>query len=212
MTASGPTVTPASQPAPPPATLVVGDLTLAAWRPADDRRALAAVVESLPELAPWMPWATEAYDIAASRDYLRHTGVEWASGAGYTYALVETADPEGPVLGAVGLHRRIGPGAFEIGYWVRSSHTGRGYATRAAAALTRAAFALPGIDRVEIHHDVANPASGRVPERLGFTRFAMVAVPAQAPSETGQQHHWRLHAADYAGSRVEAVPAERAAS
>lgn len=45
---------------------------------------------------------------------------------------------------------RIGPGGLETGYWVHQAHTRRGLATAAAAALTDAALALPGIDRVEI--------------------------------------------------------------
>lgn len=189
----------------PPAELVLDGLTLVAWRPPDAERALEAVWSSRPELAPWMPWATEAYDLAASHAYCRRSEEEWASGAGYAFALVATGDPDGPVLGSAGLHRRIGPGGLEIGYWVSSAYTGRGYATRAAALLTRAALGLPGVARVEIHHDVANLASGRVPEHLGFTRFATVAVPAEAPGETGRQHHWRLVADDYAAGPIPAL-------
>ena len=192
-------------PAGPPTTLLLEDLTLVEWRPTDAGRALKAVRSSLPELAPWLPWATEAYDEDATHAYFRRSAEEWASGAGYVYALVSTSDPDGPVLGSAGLHRRIGPGGLEIGYWASSAHTGRRYATRAAALLTRAALVLPGVTRVEIHHDVANPASGRVPELLGFTRFATVAVPAQAPGETGQQHHWRLVAQNYAASPIPAL-------
>ena len=35
--------------------------------------------------------------------------------------------------------RRVGPVAIEIGYWIRSDHAGRGYATEAAAILVEAA-------------------------------------------------------------------------
>jgi len=34
--------------------------------------------------------------------------------------------------------------------------------------LTDAAFQIPGIERVEIHHDKANVASSGVPRKLGF--------------------------------------------
>jgi hypothetical protein len=44
-------------------------------------------------------------------------------------------------------------------------------ATDAVAALTGAAFGLPGIDRVEIYHDAANVASGRIPAQLGYARL-----------------------------------------
>jgi RimJ/RimL family protein N-acetyltransferase len=90
------------------------------------------------------------------------------------------------------LHQRIGPGGQEIGYWVRTSHTRRGYATAAARALTDMAFTMPGVDRVEIHHDVANVASGRVPAKLGFTHVGDVRSPIEAPGETGTQSIWRV--------------------
>ena len=73
-------------------------------------------------------------------------------------------------MGSAGLHNRVGEGGLEIGYWVRSGWTGRGIAADATAALTHAALALPGIDRVEICHDAANVASERIPAKLGYAR------------------------------------------
>lgn len=189
----------------PPTTLTAGDLTLTAWRPSDGGRAYEAVRDSLPELLAWMPWASEQYVRADSEQYVRRTAEEWATGITFGYALVATADPEGPALGSMGLHRRIGRGGLEIGYWVHSAHTGRGYATRGAALLTRAAFALPDVTHTDIHHDVANVASGRVPAKLGYTLFASVEVAPAARAETGRQHHWRMAREDYAGSPVPAL-------
>ena len=72
------------------------------------------------------------------------------------------------MLGGTGLHTRVGDGAFEIGYWVRSSRIGRGIATAAAAALTKVGIELGGADRIEIHVDPENEASCRIPRRLGY--------------------------------------------
>jgi RimJ/RimL family protein N-acetyltransferase len=85
----------------------------------------------------------------------------------WVYMLYELETDE--LVGGAGLHRRIGPGGLEIGYWVRSDRAGRGYATAAARALTQAAFDfLPDIERVEIHMDQANAASAAVPQKLGY--------------------------------------------
>jgi RimJ/RimL family protein N-acetyltransferase len=57
---------------------------------------------------------------------------------------------------------------FEIGYWVRQSAMGQGYATEATNALTRYAFDVLGAQRVEIDHAEGNEASGKVITKLGF--------------------------------------------
>ena len=53
----------------------------------------------------------------------------WTSGSGYEYGIFL---PDGALVGGCGLHRRIGPSALEIGYWVHVAHTRRGIATASA--------------------------------------------------------------------------------
>lgn len=178
-------------PAPPapPRHLDAGPVELDALEVADADALAAAVAESMAHLLGWMPWAGPE---AAAADFQRRriaaTGPDWASGPEYIYALRVTASPA--VIGTFGLHRRIGPAAIEIGYWLHVGHTGRGYATAAAAALTDAAFGLPDIERVEIHTDEANLASAAIPQRLGY-RLARVEVrEPQAPSESGRLQIW----------------------
>lgn len=96
------------------------------------------------------------------------------------------------VVGGCGLHRRIGEGGLEIGYWTRASHVGRGLATSAARELSEAAFRLDEITHVEIHHDKANVASGRIPAKLGFTFLREVPDEISAPGEVGISCEWRL--------------------
>ena len=73
------------------------------------------------------------------------------------------------VVGGCGLHRRKGPACLDIGYWVhvgctRVGCTRLGYATAAAAALSRTALVVSGVERVEIRCDAGNVASARVKE------------------------------------------------
>ena len=81
--------------------------------------------------------------------------------------------------------RRVGPVAIEIGYWIRSDHAGRGYATEAAAILVEAAWGIASIERIVIRHALANGASGRVAEKLGFGEIDRVAVEVMAEGESG---------------------------
>ena len=98
----------------------------------------------------------------------------------------------GAVAGSCGLHRRLGPSALEIGYWVHPSYTRRGLATTAAGLLTEAALSLPEITHVEIHTDKANTASAGVPRRLGYRVAAKRPDGRHAPGEVGIEYVWRM--------------------
>ena len=154
----------------PPETLTRDQVLLRRHR-ADDADALEATIgQSLEHLLPWMPWAA-AHSRASVEDYLARARQAWDAGASFDYAI--TADG-GALVGGCGLMRRIGPGGLEIGYWIHPGWTGRGLVTMAAAALTRAAFELPGTTHVEIHRDEANEASGAVARRLGYTEVSRI--------------------------------------
>ena len=72
------------------------------------------------------------------------------------------------------LHRRLTGNALEIGYWIRADLINRGLATEIAAALTKVAFSVNKVDRVEIHCDPANVRSAAIPRKLGFTQEALL--------------------------------------
>ena len=94
------------------------------------------------------------------------------------------------VIGCFGLHRRIGPGAVKIGYWVHVDFTGLGYATACARALTQVGLALSGVVRVEIHADEANVISAAIPRRLGYRLDRVDERPPRAPAESGRLQIW----------------------
>jgi ribosomal-protein-serine acetyltransferase len=174
----------------PPDTLTYGQVLLRRWRADDEAALLAAVLESQEELRQWMPWA-ESYDKENAAEFLRDCDAQWASGSDFAYSIVLG----GQIVGGIGLHKRGGDGGLEIGYWVHSDWTRRGVATDAAAALTDAALALPGVGWVEIYHDAANVASGRIPAKLGYTRLGERpprALWPTAPADAGSDVVWRF--------------------
>ncbi len=166
-----------------------GTVELRRWRASDADLCFRLVSESIEHLSPWMPWATTGYAPADAADYLDRCEASWADGTAFQYLIIADGIP----AGSAGLMARIAPGGLEIGYWVHPACTGRGVATAASAALTDAAFALPGVDHVEIHHDQLNLASGRVPAKLGYT---LVDTRAQrfdlAPGDSGTTMVWRI--------------------
>jgi RimJ/RimL family protein N-acetyltransferase len=171
----------------PPEVLEHGPATLRRWRFGDEEAAYVAVIESRDHLRPWMPWA-QGYSREHAAEFVAGCDRDWESGLAFNYAITVGR----AIAGSCGLMARIGPGGLEIGYWVHRDYVRRGLATAATAALTSAAFTLPGIDRVEIVHDELNGPSEAVPRKLGFTRAGERTLDFPPEAGTGLGIVWRL--------------------
>ena len=168
-------------------TIDAGPITLQRWTVDRADSLNQAINESLPELMLFLPWATTDHGMNDTLGYLQRSSVEWDNGENFSFAMVT---PEGDVVGSGGLLGRQGPGVLEIGYWVHSAHTSRGLATAAVLALAEAGLEWPGIDHVEIHHDVENHASGRVAAKAGFQELGVIPAERQAPRDSGTDLVW----------------------
>jgi RimJ/RimL family protein N-acetyltransferase len=136
---------------------------------------------------------------------LRAWRAEFDTDRNFYYGILDR--DEDRVLGACGLHQRVGDGGTEIGYWIRENAVGRGFAPEAAAALTRAAFNICRLARVEIHVPVGNISSERVPQKLGFTYEATLKsrLPEASPTRAGlymDENIYSMFAGDFHGSRA----------
>ena len=83
-----------------------------------------------------------------------------------TYAV--TREPDGAIVGAVGLILDTANDSAELGYWIGREYWGHGYATEAARAVVAWAFRSLALNRVHASHFPRNPASGRVLVKLGM--------------------------------------------
>jgi len=185
--------------APLPAELVLDQFVLRRYQQKDAAALAVAVRESLEHLRPWMPWiALEPTTLKERKQLLSKWDRDFADGTQYSFGMFRS----GRVVGGAGLMRRIASDGLEIGYWVHADFVGRGFATTAAEALTTLGLSLEGVTHIEIHHDRANLASGRVPMKLGFEMVGVRAVEAVAPSETGVNCIWRIDRASWAARAV----------
>jgi RimJ/RimL family protein N-acetyltransferase len=172
-------------------------LVIRCWNPADAALLADAVTASVEHLRPWMPWVhAEPEELEAKVQRLRAFRAQFDTDQDFFYGIFTPDERE--VMGGTGLHPRVGAEALEIGYWISVRHVGRGYATEAAAALTRVAFEIHGLERMEIRCDPANERSAAVPRRLGYTHVdTLLASVDGAMRETLV---WSLLRPDYAGS------------
>ncbi len=160
-------------------------LVIRCWNPGDVYLLREAIASSIDHLLPWMPWAAEEpRELQAQLDTLRQWRSQFDRGEDCFFGVFDLGETR--VLGGTGLHRRIGPGGLEIGYWIRKDAVHQGLATETAAALTQVAFEVESVNRVEIHCDPQNVASAAVPRRLGFTEEAILRQRA-----TDAQGYWR---------------------
>lgn len=153
------------------------------------------IEESRDHLRPFMPWADQARDETAA--FVAKSAEGWEAGTDFNY-LVAVHDgvlPGHPerLLGGAGLDSRPGPGALEIGYWLRPDATGCGVMTAVSRCLSDVAVTLAGVDRVVICCDEANVRSLAIPRRLGFSLDRFEERPVTAPGEHGRSMVWVRH-------------------
>ncbi|HZP52153.1 GNAT family N-acetyltransferase [Actinocrinis sp.] len=172
----------------PPERIEVEGLVLRRWTSDDLQARFEAISASYEHLHAWMDWIPEPPTLEGQRAWDELRGVGWLGEDSFNYGIFDAAD--GTVLGAIGAHDRLGPGALEIGYWCHVAHTGKGVITRAARALTRILLELDGIERVEIHCDEANTRSAAVPRRLGYRLDRIEDDGIHAPNESGRGMVW----------------------
>ena len=150
-----------------------------------------AINRSHAELLAFMDWMTEQpQSIQMSGEFVESSEADWDAGITYNFAMTDPTT--GEVIGVCGLMTRPGPRRLEIGYWVRTDRTGAGVATAAATLLTEAGLRISGIDIVEIHHDAANLASGRIPDKLGYVEAVRREVEIDSPGECGIEVIWEI--------------------
>ena len=147
--------------------IVTARLVLRCWEPADAPLQAAAILESREHLLVWMPWAArEPVELSQRMQWLRKCRGNFDLDQDYIYGVFNL--DESRVLGGTGLHTRAGENAREIGYWIHKDYTHQGLATELAAALTRVAFEVDGVERIEIHCDPGNAFSAAIPRKLGY--------------------------------------------
>ena len=189
-----------TQPIPGPAyRILTPRMCIRCWTPADAPALKAAVDASREYLLPWMPWARQETSLQMQIDRLRQVRGRFDLGKDFVYGLFSR--DESQVLGSSGLHTRVGDRARMIGYWIHVDHAGQGYATEASAALTKVAFLVEDMDRIEIHCDPANTASAAIPRKLGYTHEATLRRRSHWPDgKVEDSMVWTLFVSDFPNS------------
>lgn len=128
---------------------------------------LQAITRNLERLASFLRLtAPPSLDEVASDLARRRASFDQGSDALYAVTTLDGEHYAGDVFVLV----RAGHDAREVGYMMFEPFAGRGFATEAARAVIFAAFRALSLTRFDLQYAIGNAASGRVAEKLGFTR------------------------------------------
>ncbi len=176
-------------------------LELRPFRRRDLEPLIRAVTESWRDLAEWLPWAHARYGRADALRFIRDSTSAWGEGRAFDFMIREREDPARH-LGNISVwptSRRERSG--EIGYWIRSSETGRGLATEAAARMLQVGFEELGMHRVIVRIAVGNEASERVAEKLGFVREGLLRKEVLVHGVWMDHSLWAILEEEYRANR-----------
>ncbi|MDB5281099.1 MAG: acetyltransferase, family [Bacteroidota bacterium] len=148
--------------------IITGRLVIRCYDPATDAAILKkSIDESLEHLKPWMPWAWHEPELLeAKAERVKKFKDKFYSGEDYMFGVFNL--DETVLLGSSGLHTRREESAREIGYWVHKDYINKGIATEIVCALTKVAFDIELLNRLEIRCDTNNTASAKVSEKCGY--------------------------------------------
>jgi ribosomal-protein-serine acetyltransferase len=149
--------------------LTDGFVTLRPYRKQDAAELYAAIMESMAELKPWLPFAHDAYSLKETKGWLGTQVKGWKHGTEFNFAIVDPKD--GTMLGGCGLNN-IEPEnrRANLGYWVRTSRSGRGVCPAATRLLARWGLEKMKLGRIEVLVAVDNLKSLRAAEKAGARR------------------------------------------
>ena len=138
-------------------------------QPGDGASTAAAIKETWADLHQWMGWAESLEQNTAEKQEIRARQVMASFILREELNLVGVEIETGQLVVWCGFHNlEWSAHQGEIGFWVRKSAQGQGFATEATNALMRYAFKVLSFRRLGITHSAGNHASRRVIEKLGF--------------------------------------------
>lgn len=130
--------------------------------------ALSESIEQLRRHLWFLPWVSQELTLAAAEARCRSAQANFLLRTDLPYLAFKK--DSGRLVGSIGLHRTDWTEPkTEVGYWIRTSEVGNGYASEGVNALVDWALSELRSIRVELVTLEQNLASRAVAERCGFT-------------------------------------------
>ena len=146
--------------------LTDGTVTLRRYRKEDAAEMHGALVESMAEMKPWLPFAHDGYALKETKDWLKTQAKEWKDGTAFNFLITDAGD--GTILGGCGLNNIDRENRLaNLGYWVRTGRTGNGVCPAATKLLAKWGLEKMKLGRIEVLVASDNVRSLRAAEKAG---------------------------------------------
>ncbi|MFT5125799.1 MAG: ribosomal-protein-serine acetyltransferase [Kiritimatiellia bacterium] len=125
-----------------------------------------AARESVDTVGSWLDWCHAGYVLEESEAFITGAIACWDMNIEFDFGIFRRSDQR--LLGGCGLNQlEPSNGQGNVGYWIRTSELGQGYAAEAGRRVTRFGFEKIHLRRIEICMALENLASRAVAEKLG---------------------------------------------
>lgn len=132
-----------------------------------------AVQASYEALTAWLAWPERVATPEMAETEMRRAAANFILRTHMIYLMY--AKEDNTLVGVVMVHHLDWDiPCCEIGYWLHTGSTGKGYMVEAVQALTQFCFEHLQMERVEIRCDPRNIASAKVAQRAGYTRLGLL--------------------------------------
>lgn len=149
--------------------LTDGIILLRPYRTEDIPLMFEAVRESIAEVSVWLEWCHANYKIEEAETYIKSRPAAWENAEEYSFAIFDAETKR--FLGGLGLNlinQRFK--LCNLGYWIRTSATGRSVASKATRLGAEFGLNELGLNRIEVVASVENIPSQRAAEKAGAKR------------------------------------------
>ena len=131
-----------------------------------------AVFESKEALEVWLPWCHSDYKIEETKGWVNFQQAAWNDKLEFSFGIFEVNSNR--FVGGCGINQinwmyKIG----NVGYWIRTGATGKGYASAAARLCAEFGFVDLQLNRIEIVAAKDNIASQKAAEKTGATKESL---------------------------------------
>ena len=149
------------------------------------------------EIGRWMDWCHKGLQLSEIEQFIAARPILWEVDHDYTFGVF---DLTGGFLGCCSINQVVRTHQMaHLGYWIRTSKTGQGFASEAACGLVDFGFKKLGLNRLEVVVITENSGSRRVADKIGAQREGVARERLMAQGVGCDATVFSILARDWAG-------------